>query len=139
MNVMKTLFEELVSPEQKLLSDLVNSKGGIAALRNNDKMLLDIEKTANKVSGLPSVGGRPTRQNKSTNADLEIDSLRMDILEDPEVAAANNRAIASRKFEAQKNQIIDELARTVQRESDEVIRMLEGSAGERILDQVGFP
>ncbi len=136
MNVMKALFEELISPEQKLLSDLVKSKGGIEVLRNNDKILLDLEKTAIKVSSPPSVEG--TRQIKSANADLGVDVLRVDVLEDPNAAADRNWVVFSRKFEAQKNQIIDEIALVVQRESDRVVRELKGKAHERIRDRVGF-
>jgi hypothetical protein len=73
---MKVLFEQLVSPEQKQLSDLINAKGGIKALQNKDKMLLDLEKAASKASGLPSVEGLRTRQAKPGDADLEINILR---------------------------------------------------------------
>ena len=135
MDAMKALFEQLISPEQKLLSDLINSKGGVTVLRNNDKVLLDLEKTASKASGPLSVEGHGTCQ----DADLEVGSLREDILEDPNVAAEKNWVMFSRKFEAQKNQIIDELTLVVKRESDRVIRELNGKAHERIRDRVGSP
>jgi hypothetical protein len=139
MNVMKALFEQLLSPEQKLLSDLIKAKGGMKSLRNNDKMLLDLEKTASKASSSPSVEGHRTRQAKPADADLEVDDLREDILEDPNAAAEKNWVVFSRKFEAQKNQIIDELTLVVQRESDRVVRELKGKAHESIRDRVGFP
>jgi hypothetical protein len=139
MDVMKALFEQLVSPEQKVLSDLVNAKGGMKVLRNSDKMLLDLEKTASKSSSSPSVEGDRTRQVKPGDADLEVGNLREDILEDPNAAAEKNWMVFSRKFEAQKNQIIDELTLVVQRESDRVVRELKGKAHERIRDRVGFP
>ena len=47
-----------------------------------------------------------------------------------------NWAIFSRKFEAQKNQIVDELLLIVQRESDRVIEELKGKAHEHIRDRV---
>jgi hypothetical protein len=136
---MKALFEQLISPEQKLLSDLVKAKGGMKSLRNNDKMLLDLEKTASKASSSPSLEGHRTRQAKPGDADLEIDNLREDILEDPNAAAEKNWVVFSRKFEAQKNQIVDELTLVVQRESDRVVRELKGKAHERIRDRVSFP
>lgn len=131
---MKALFEQLVSPEQKQLSDLVEAKGGIKVLRNDDKMLLDLDKTASKASGSSNIEGLRTRQAKPG----EVDNLREDILEEPNAAAEKNRAVFSRKFEAQKNQIIDELTLVVQRESDRVIQELKGKAQERIRDKVGF-
>ena len=135
---MKVLFEQLVSPEQKLLSDLINAKGGINALRSKDKMLLDLEKAASKASSSPNVEELPTRQAKPGDSNLEMNKLREDILEDPNAAAEKNWVVFSRKFEAQKNQIIDELTLVVQRESDRVIQELKGKAHERIRDRVGL-
>ena len=133
---MKDLFEQLVSPEQKLLSDLIKAKGGAKILQNSDKMLVDLEETARNVLSSPGVKGHHTFQPKPGDADL--DNLREDILEDPNTAAEKNWVVFSRKFEAQKNQIIYELSLVVQRESDRVVRELKGKAHERIRDQVGF-
>jgi hypothetical protein len=138
MNAMKSLFEQLVSPEQKQLSDLVSAKGGVDVLRNNDKILLDLEKTASKTSGSPNVEGYRSRQAKSAKTDLEAEDLRVDILEDPNAAAEKNWVAFSRKFEAQKNQITDDLALVVRDEGDRVIRELKGKAHERIRDEVGL-
>jgi hypothetical protein len=136
MNVMKDLFEQLVSPEQKLLSDLIKAKGGAKILQNSDKMLVDLEETARNVLSSPGVEGHHTFQPKP--GDVDLDNLREDILEDPNTAAEKNWVVFSRKFEAQKNQIIYELSLVVQRESDRVVRELKGKAHERIRDQVGF-
>jgi hypothetical protein len=138
MDAMKALFVQLVRPEQKLLSDLVNANGGVKVLRNSDKMLLELEKTAGEASSSPSIEGHRTRQAKPGDADLEVGNLREDILEDPNAAAERNRAVFSRKFEAQKNQIVDELELVVQREGDRVVQALKGKAHERIRDKVGF-
>jgi hypothetical protein len=138
MNTVKALFEQLVSPEQKQLLDLVKAKGGVDVLRNNDKILLDLEKTTSKGSSSPSVEGHRTRQTKSANTDPEVEDLRVDILEDPNAAAEKNWVMFSRKFEAQKNQIIDELALVVRHEGDRVIRELKGKAHERIRNGVGL-
>jgi hypothetical protein len=136
---MKALFEQLVSPEQEVLSKLVIAKGGVKVVRNNEKMLLDLEKNASKASSSPSLEGHRTRQATPGDADLEVDNLKEDIFEDPNAAAERNWAVFSRKFEAQKNQIIDELSLVIQRENDRVIRELKGKAHERIRDRVGFP
>ena len=135
---MKAVFEQLASPEQKQLSDLVNAKGGVNVIRNNDKVLLDLEKAASKVSSSPTVEGHRMRQAPPGDGDLEVGILREDILEDPNAAAEKNRVMFSRKFEAQKNQIVDELTRVVQRESDRVVQELKGKAQERIRDRVSF-
>jgi len=132
---MKALFQQLVSPEQKRLSELVAEKGGFQVLRDNDKVLLDLEATADESSRQPSVEGL---QGKFNASDLKAENLRNDILEDPDAAVEKNWTVFSRKFEVQKNQIIDKLTLVVQRESDRVIREVRGSAHERIRDRVGF-
>ncbi|KAF8500281.1 hypothetical protein F5888DRAFT_1633046 [Russula emetica] len=127
----KVLFEQLVNPEQKQLSDLVKAKGGIKALRNDGKTLLDLEKTAT-LRGIARV-----RLNQAGDADLEADSLRKDVLEESDAAAEKNWVVFSRKLEAQENQIIDELTLVVQRESDRVgvVQELKDKAHERIRDR----
>jgi hypothetical protein len=138
MKIMKALFEQLVSPEQKRLSELVNAEGGFKVLRNNDKVLLELEKTASKASSSPGVEEHRTRRTKAGDADLKVVNLKEDIMEDPNAAAERNWVFFSRKFEAQKNQIVDELTLVVHRESDRVIRELRGKGLERIRDRVGF-
>ena len=121
--------------EEKRLLDLVDAKGGVRAFRDDDKMLLDLEKTVSKASSAKAEGGRAYRE-QPKDASFSSDELRSDIFEDPNTAAEKNWVVFSRKFEAQKNQIIDELSIVVQRESDRVIRELKGSAHERIRDRV---
>jgi len=132
---MRALFQQLVSPEQKRLSELVAKKGGFQVLRDNDKVLLDLEATANESSRQPSVEGP---QGKVHTSHSKAENLRNDILEDPDAAVEKNWTVFSRKFEVQKNQIIDKLTLVVQRESDRVIREVKGSSHERIRDRVGF-
>ena len=132
---MKTLFQQLVSPEQKQLSVLVATRGGLKVLKDNDKTLLELERTAEKVSSAPKAEVRARReQPKGTT--LSADDLRRDVLEDPTVAVEKNLTVFSRKFEAQKNQIVDELTLVVKRESDRVIQEVKGGPHERILDRV---
>jgi hypothetical protein len=118
--------------------DLVNAKGGVRAFRDDNKMLVDLENTVSKVPNAKAEGGRVYReQPKDTNsATNDTSDLRNDIFEDPNSAAEKNWVVFSRKFEAQRNQIIDELTLVVQRESDRVVRELKGHAHERIRDRV---
>jgi hypothetical protein len=135
VDAMKVIFQQLVSPEQNRLAELVEEKGGLKVLRDNDKMLRDLEETASKSSSKLSIEERGIRQAKLGDSDLNLGN---DIFEDPNDAAEKNWAVFSRKFEAQKNQIIDKLTLVVQRESDRVIRGVQGSAHERIRDRVGY-
>ena len=129
------MFVLLVSPEQKVLLDLVKAKGGANVVRNDDKMLLDL---ASKASSSRNAEGHRGRQTKSGDGDLDVDHLREDIFEDPNAAVEKNRVEFSRLFTAQKNQIVDELKLVVQRETDRTVRELRGKAHELIRDKVGF-
>ena len=131
---MKALFQQLVSPEQKQLSELVATRGGLKVLKDNDKTLLELERAAEKGSSAPKAEVGLTRREQPKGTTL--DDLRRDVLEDPTVAVEKNLAVFARKFEAQKNQIVDELTLVVKRESDRVIQEVKGGPHERILDRV---
>ena len=135
---MISMFQQLVSPEQKSLSDLVAASGGVKALRNNDKMLLSLEEKASKGSSATSSEGRRMPRAKPSDINPNADDLRKDIFEDPDTAADKNRVVFFRKFEVQKRQIIDELTLVVTRESDRVIQVVKGGPHERILDRVSI-
>ncbi|KAI9464114.1 hypothetical protein BJY52DRAFT_887425 [Lactarius psammicola] len=122
IDVLKSMFEQLVSPEQKQLAATVAANGGVNALKNNDKMLLELVKTASKTPSAPW-------------ANPNTDDLRMDILENPDAAVEMNQAMYYRKFEAQKCHIVDELAFVVKRENDRVIQEMKGGPHERIRDR----
>ncbi len=132
------MFEQLVSTEEKHLNELVRAKGGVKALRN-DKELLFLEKRASKASSAPSSEGhRVTRErhgDANPNAN-DLNDLRKDILEEPDVDVKKNENVHSHKFEAQKRQIIDELTFVIKREGDRVIQEMKGGPHERIRDCV---
>ncbi|KAH9955358.1 hypothetical protein BC827DRAFT_878060 [Russula dissimulans] len=134
MNVMIAMFLKLTSSEQKSISALVAAKGGVNALRNNDDVLLLLEETANKKSNPP--GGYRTPRTKQTDPKSNVCDLRNDIFEDPEAAVEKNLTLFALKFEAQKNQIVDELTRVMERECDRVIREVKGGPHERILNSM---
>ena len=136
MDTLMAMFRQSVSPEQQKLSELVTqvtANGGVKALRNKDKMLLDLEETASKSSSTPSAEGHRALRAKAG----DVDDLKNDIFEEPSAAVEKNREVFFRKFEVQKNQIIDELNLVVKRESDRVIEAVKGGPHERIRDRVG--
>ena len=133
---MKALFQQLVSPEQKRLSELVTARGGLKVLKDNDKTLLELERTAQRVSSAPKAEVGRARREQPKDISLSADDLRRDILEDPTVAVEKNLTVFSRKFEAQKNQIVDEVTLVVKRESDRVIQEVKAGPHERVLDRV---
>ena len=138
MDVMFAMFQQLASPAQKEISELVDTMGGVGALRNNDKKLLLVEETASRVSGAPSGESHhaPRPGAKPMDAKLNADDIKNDIFEDPNAAAEKNQIVFFRKFKAQQNQILDELSLVVKREGDRVIEEVRGGPHERIIDPV---
>jgi hypothetical protein len=136
MNVMIAIFQQLVSPKQKELSELVGQNGGVKVLRNDDKLLFSLEENSSKGSGAPSAESYRAQGGKTTAANRNADDLRKDIFEEPDAAAAQNQAVFLRKFEVQQRQIIDELTLVVQRGNDRIIQEVKGGPHERILDRV---
>jgi hypothetical protein len=136
MDVIITVFQQLVSPEEKQISAQVAEMGGVSVVQNNDKILLWLDETASKASSTPNAEARRAPRAKPTDAKPDADDIRNDIFEDPNVASEKNRIVFFRKFEAQKNQILDELTHVVERESDRVIREVKTGPHERILDRV---
>ena len=130
------MFEQLVSPEQKQLAATVAANGGVKALKNNDKMLLELERTSSKAIRASSADGSRALRAKLGDANPNADDLRKDIFEDPDAAVERNQTVFFRKFEAQQRQIIDELTLVIKRESDRVIQEIKGGPHERILDRV---
>ena len=136
MDVLKAMFEQLVSPEQKELAATVAANGGVKALRNNNEMLLGLERTASKAPGAPSAEGHRSSWAKTGDRSQNVNDLKMDIFEDPDAAVEKNQAVYFRKFETQKRQIVDELTFVIKRESDRVIQEMKGGPHERIRDRV---
>jgi hypothetical protein len=125
-------FDQLVSPEEKELSALVTTSGGVEALRNNDKVLLVLEEAASRGSRAPGAEGHRALGTKVG----DTDDLKTDIFEDLTAGVERNQGLFFRKFEAQKIQIIDELTLAVQRDSDRVIEEVNGGPHEQIRDRV---
>jgi hypothetical protein len=127
-----SIFQQLVSPEQKELSARVTTSGGVKALRNNDKMLLALEETASRGPSAPGAEGHRALRTEASDAD----NLKLDIFEDPTDAIERNQVVFFRKFEAQRNHVINELELAIQRWSDRVLQEMNGAPHERIRDPV---
>ncbi|KAI0252756.1 hypothetical protein BJV78DRAFT_266553 [Lactifluus subvellereus] len=134
MNVMIAIFQQLVSPKQKQLSEFVGENGGVNILRINDKLLLSLEETASKLSGAPSAEGHRVQGGKTTAANRSADDLRKEIFEEPDAAAEKNWTAFLRKFDEQKRQIIDDLTRVIERGNDRVIQEVKSGPHDRILN-----
>ena len=127
---MLQLFREFITPEQRKLAVMVEEKGGVAVLENEQAMkeLVNAELTFTTPSGLDNRhgGGRP----------LDVIELQREIKGDPDEAIEKNAAFFNGKFEIQTRQIEESIARAVNREGDRIISAVTGGPHDRIVDPV---
>lgn len=108
---------------------MVQAKGGIKVVCNDDKLLKEVDAQAEK-----SLNRRLDSRQKSGPDDLK--QLKHDLSDDPDTAMQKNMVVFLRKFEVQRQQIVDELMVVVDRATDRIIKEVRNGAHERILDQV---
>ena len=130
MDVMLQLFQEFVTPEQKKLAVMVEARGGIAVLENEKaiKELADAELASTAPSGSDNRhgGSRP----------FDFVELQHEIKDDPNEAIEKNAEFFNRKFEIQRRQIAEDIARAVNREGDRIISAVTAGPHDRIVDLV---
>ena len=124
---MLKLFNEFITPQQKELAAKVEDMGGTAAQENEETMkeLDEVESTITRRPGGRNDGGRS-----------KFAELQREIKGDPAEAIEDNSEFFSRKFEVQRRQIEEDMARTLRREGDRIIKAITAGPQDRIIDQV---
>ncbi|KAI0056627.1 hypothetical protein BV25DRAFT_1864510 [Artomyces pyxidatus] len=125
IDIMMAVFQKLVSREHQAVLDIVDAKGGIVVVRDDDELRQEVDAQAAKAIGRESLRS-PT---------YGFDELKDELSDDPDTAIQKNMAPFSRKFEVQKRQIVDALTLVVRRESDRIIEEVKRGAHDRILDK----
>lgn len=123
---MLQMFQTLLTPEQKKLADLVEKKGGNAVLNNEGVMR---ELAAAEASLSPASG-------RHGNERFDLTEIQHEITDDPTSAIEKNAEFFDRKFDMQRRQIEEEIARTVRREGDRIITAVTAGPHDRIVDPV---
>ena len=123
---MLQMFQKLLTPEQKKLADLVEKKGGNAILDDEDTMkeLSDVEALLAPASGRHGSGR------------FDLAEVQHEIRGDPTDAIDKNAEFFNRKFDIQRRQIEEDIARTVRREGDRIISAVTAGPHDRIVDPV---
>ena len=120
------MFQKLLTPEQKKLADLVEKKGGNAVLDNEDIMmeLVAADPSLSPASGRHG-GGR-----------FDLIEVQREIRDNPTNAIEKNAEFFNRKFDIQRRQIEEDVARAVRREGDRIISVVTAGPHDRIVDPV---
>jgi len=101
---MKTMLQELMSPEEKELSMLIKCEGGIAAFQEDDKL--------KKLSDLEQVREHPMDDGlwkEAGDKSSDFEKLKDDLSIDPKKAMDDNMKVFSGKFEVKKR-LVEELS-----------------------------
>jgi len=126
MEVMLQMFQKLVTPEQKKLANLVQEKGGNA--------VLDDEQAMKELAAVEASLSPGSSRNDSGRFDLA--EVQHEINDDPNGAIEKNAEFFNRKFDIQRRQIKEDIARAVRREGDRIILAVTAGPHDRIVDPV---
>jgi len=123
---MLQMFQKLLTPEQKKLADLVRKKGGNAVLDDERAMR---ELSAAEASLAPASG-------RHGSGRFDLAEVQHEIRDDPADAIEKNAEFFNRKFDMQRRQIEEDIARAVRREGDRIITAVTAGPHDRIVDPV---
>ena len=119
------MFQKLLPPEQKKLTDLVEKKGRSTILEDEDA----IRDLAAKASPAP-VGVR------HSTGQFDLAEFQHEIRDDPASAIEKNAEFFNRLFDIQLTKIEESIARVSRREGDRVITAVTAGPHDRIVDPV---
>ena len=120
------MFQKLLTPEQKKLADLVEKNGGNAVLDDERAMR---ELSAAEASLAPASG-------RHGSGRFDLAEVQHEIRDDPTDAIEKNAEFFNRKFDMQRRQIEEDIARAVRREGDRIITAVTAGPHDRIVDPV---
>ena len=120
------MFQKLLTPEQKKLADMVEKGGGNAVL-DDERVMRQL--AAAEASLSPASG-------RHGNDRFDLAEIQHEIRDDPAGAIEKNAEFFNRKFDMQRRQIEEDVARTVRREGDRIISAVTAGPHDRIVDPV---
>lgn len=127
VNIMVQLFKEFATPQQKELATMMGEMDRTAVLENKQAM----KKLAGSETALTA---NPGQTKPGRDRPFDLTELQQEIKSDPEEAIKKNAEFFDRKFDIQRRQIVEEIARTVGREGDRIISAVTSGPHDRIVD-----
>ncbi|KAI0360925.1 hypothetical protein OH77DRAFT_1517315 [Trametes cingulata] len=137
MDVLLEFFTKAVTPEQRELAILVQKKGGaMAVMSNNDalKELLNFKPTTAATGAKRGVERDSAVEHNGPVGENNLDALKTELFESPELAIRKNFEVFERKFKMQQRELAEEIKRTVHHEGDRVIEAVTSGPHDRIID-----
>ncbi|KAI0644525.1 hypothetical protein C8Q79DRAFT_777894 [Trametes meyenii] len=128
-------FQKATSPEQQELAALVQKKGGATAVMGNSDALNELLKfKPSSATNTTKRGDREGVEHSSHSGPGNLDALKLELFESPELAIRKNLEVFERKFKMQQRELTEEMRRVVHHEGDRVIEAVTSGPHERIID-----
>lgn len=137
MDVLVEFFTMSVTPEFKELAALVQKKGGARAVMDSNETLnelLDFKAISAATTSKRAEHDGPEHNSYLGKGDL--DALKLELFESPELAIKKNFDVFERKFKMQQRELSEEMRRVVHHEGDRVIEAVTSGSHDRIIDPV---
>ncbi|KAI0762326.1 hypothetical protein C8Q74DRAFT_143012 [Fomes fomentarius] len=125
--VLAILYESL-PPEQRELRTLIERRGGPDAVLADDNLLASLSrsKRANTTT--------PTSKLYHRQTTIDLQTLKADIVDDPDIAIANNMETFERKFRMQQRELTEEVRQILHHHGDLVVKAVTDGPHEKIVD-----
>ncbi len=137
MDVLLEFFTTSVTPEYKELAALVQKKGGARAVMDSNETLKELLKfKAASAATTSKQAERDSPEHKSSTGKDDLDALKVELFESPELAIKKNFDVFERKFKMQQRELSEEMRRVVHHEGDRVIEVVTSGSHDRIIDPV---
>ena len=138
MDIIIDFFRQNVSPEQRDLAAFVQKRGGEEAILEDGMLLGSLyrERTATVSSSASSNGSRGRAKVLRRESTMDLRAAQADLLDDPEIAIANNYETFERKFRMQQSELANEMRRIIHHQGDRVISAVTAGPHDRIIDPV---
>lgn len=126
------LFRDLTTSSEKKLTARVEGMGGKAAVLDDDQKMETVVE-----EGYVLLDEDPESQ-RDRGVPFNYVEIRQEIKADPEEAIEKNAESFNRKFEMQKEQIVNEITRALSQETNRIISSAKAGPGphDRVVDQV---
>ncbi|OJT10257.1 hypothetical protein TRAPUB_13211 [Trametes pubescens] len=135
MDVLLEFFTTSVTPEYKELAALVQKKGGARAVMDSNETLEELLKfKAASAATTSKQAERDSPEHKSSTGKDDLDALKVELFESPELAIKKNFDVFERKFKMQQRELSEEMRRVVHHEGDRVIEVVTSGSHDRIID-----
>ncbi|KAI0666566.1 hypothetical protein C8Q78DRAFT_1107669 [Trametes maxima] len=128
-------FQKATSPEQQELATLVQKKGGPTAVMGNSDVLNELLRfKPPSATNTTKRGDREGVEHGGHSGLDNLDALKLELFESPELAIRKNLEVFERKFKMQQRELTEEMRRVVHHEGDRVIEAVTSGPHERIID-----